>query len=77
MKIRLTRGCIVPGHPHAQPGDVLDVPPNIAQDLLAIGRAVRVEDAAPVQAIEVREPVIENRDPEPVTIKKRSKSKLP
>lgn len=67
---------MVPGFPTAKPGDVLDVPNDIAQDLLAIRKAERVVDAPP--RIEVREPEIDSRDPQPVEVKqpKRKQSKL-
>lgn len=70
IRIKLTRGCIVPGHPTAQPGDVLEVANNVAQDLLAIRKAVRVDF---VEEVETRVPVVESRDPEPRP--KRSKFK--
>lgn len=74
VKIKLTRGCIVPGHPTAQPGDVLEVSADVGNDLLAIRKAVRVVE---LEAIETREPEIENREPVAVKVSKRGKSKLP
>ena len=71
MLIKLIRGCIVPGFPAIKPGDVVDVPSDIAQDLLAIRKAERVVDAP--AKLEVRDPVVESRDEKPV---KRSKSKV-
>lgn len=69
MKIRLTRGCLVSGFPNAKPGDVLDVPNDVAHTLLAIRKAERVTTTA--AKIEVREPAIETRDPEPVPVRRK------
>lgn len=57
MKIKLTRSVVVFGHPNAQVGDCLEVNPGIAGELFGVSAAV------PVHEIEVREPVIEHRDP--------------
>jgi len=73
VKIKLIRGCIVPGHPHAQPGDTLEVSRDVGTDLLAIGKAVRVVE---VETVQTREPEIENREPVAIKAAKRSKSKL-
>jgi hypothetical protein len=73
MRVKLIRGCLVPGFPSAQPGQIIDVPPDVAQDLLAIRKAV-----LPPETIEVREPEVENRDPQPVEVRQveRTKSKV-
>lgn len=77
MRIKLTRGCIVPGFPSAQPGDTLNVPDDIGRDLLAIRKAVLVVEvkAAP-EPIQTREPAIETRDPVIEKTPKRKQSKL-
>ena len=77
MQIQLTRGCIVPGHPQAKPGDVLEVANDVGQDLLAIGKAIRApaNKTAP-EPIQTREPAIETRDPVIDKAPKRKQSKL-
>jgi hypothetical protein len=77
MLIKLIRPTIVTGHPGAQVGQPIEVEDSDAVSLINHGRAVAIPHEA--QQIEVREPEVENRDPQPVTIRhqaKRIKSKL-
>lgn len=67
MKIRFSRGCVLGPNLVASPGDVLDLPPAVAQVALSLRRGELVKDEPPpaVATIENREPVIDNRDPIP------------
>ena len=63
MLIKITRGCLVPHHPEATVGSILDLPHEVASVLLAIGKAERYE---------TREPEVEHRDPlPPVTVRRK------
>ena len=57
MKVKITNGVVVKGFPGVQKGDVIDVPDNLASELIACNNAVKD------YGIETREPEIENRDP--------------
>ncbi len=66
MRIKLLRGCIVPGHPDVAPGDVFEISPDIANRLIALRKAEPVNEPiaeASSASIETREPVAEARDP--------------
>jgi len=69
MRIKLTKPTVIAGHEGIGVDKPFDCDEPIAGLLVVTGRAVRVESAR----IEVREPEIENRDPQPVEIKKRGR----
>jgi hypothetical protein len=75
MRIKLLKGVIVRAVPHAQPGQVYDVPADEANLLIAYGDAIREPDA--VIAVETREPEVESREPVAVKQVKRMRAKLP
>jgi hypothetical protein len=84
MFIKLVKSIVVQGYPGVGVGVPFDCPVSIARDLIIEGMAEAViAEEAPNRAvgmratIEVREPEIENRDPEPVPVNpKRKKSAL-
>ena len=61
MRVQIIQSVVVQGHPGVRVGDVIEVTPHVGGNLIASGIAREVVQAA---AIEVREPLIENRDPE-------------
>lgn len=76
IKLKFLRGCVVSVGVTAKAGDVLDVPANIAADLIGLRRAVVAPAEDPVQ-IETREPHVEARDPAIETPVKRLYSRRP
>jgi len=83
MRIRLTKSCIVRGHPGAQVGDVLEVSAGDGVLLIGSGKAVMSDgalasDGFTTHNIMAREPEVENRDPAPPVVKpKRTKKIIP
>jgi hypothetical protein len=70
ITIQITQSCLIRGE-HVEAGTILaNVAGSTAADLIAAGKATTIPDQG--QAIEVREPVVENRDPKP---KRASKAK--
>ena len=71
MKLKLTKPVVVKGFPGIAVGDVIEVSERFASELLAEGIA------APVETIQNRDPIIENRDPEtqPSPPSKRTRAK--
>ena len=67
MMIRLTQSTVVKGCPGVIVGDVINVPDNVARDLIAFGVGVEFKPEAKTEpaVIETREPAVETRDPEP------------
>ena len=64
MKIKLTKTVVVKGHSGVVRGDIIDVLPGLAATLVSERCAVFYEETEyePTR-IEVREPVIQNREP--------------
>jgi hypothetical protein len=69
MKIKIIEPVVIGGYPGVKVGDVLEVPDVLAHGLINVHYAVEWLDK-----IEVREPVVENRDPQPV---RRGRKTLP
>lgn len=70
MKIKLLKAIVIKGHPGVSVGDVFDVADSIGADLCVEGAAELVK-AEPTRTIEVREPEVESRDPQPTPKKRR------
>lgn len=64
MKIKIIEDCAANAE-HLSAGQSVDLPEPVAIKLIGLGRAKK-DDAPPVniQEIQVREPVVESRDPE-------------
>lgn len=64
-RVKLICNVVVAGVPGAKPGDVLDVPHNVASELIDGKWAVEVlETQSASTVIQTREPQAENRDPQ-------------
>ena len=62
----------------AKPGEVVEVSEAVAHAVISVGRGELLQTSAPaegeppaVSAVEVREPEVEARDPQPAKAKKR------
>lgn len=71
-RVRLKNSIVVAGFPGKVPGDVFDVPGHLAFQLVVGGHAEEVQEIHPEvtvapEVVQVREPEVENRDPNPQT----------
>ncbi len=65
MRIKLKASIVVAGFSNKQQGDVFDVPGHLGWHLVANRWAEEVAvPQAPPEAIQTREPQVENRDPQ-------------
>lgn len=74
MRIKLLTGAVVKGHPGVVVGQVFECNEAAARELISMRIAEAVTAIEPIQ---VREPVIEHRDPEIARTPKRAKKALP
>lgn len=75
MRIILTRGTLVAGHPDLPLNTPIELPDHICRYLIDQKRATVAPELEP-QRIEVREPAIENRDPQPVEVNQTQPKRL-
>lgn len=71
MRIKLIKGTVIRGYDGIGVNQPFECDDYIAGQMILLGRAVAVEP----DRIDIREPVIENRDPVPVDIKQKQRRK--